>query len=434
MKLANPPNPARRVWLKRATITSLGITTISSIYATDSLKGIFMYAHQKPETAVMKWTIRFCTYSIDIDPIANSRLETLWADNWLKDAQGEEVARFFSGFGANWGMGSSDMGGTNPKGSRLPKTVHLSYYDYQEDRFYRLDAELPIDRIYNLFFEQPKIIDKDVNYGVVKPRFFELRFGIAPQGNIMLWASGYTHQVELQTYRAEVIPGMDVKSYNARLPVGTFTLNEDRWKELAAWDFKPETIELIKNGWRADPSWYMRYISVKFPWRHALAGNVSRLIELDSYQGSGEFETIGAWELSLYKVANVMRGIPETAKFWFNDRSGQRQYLWLEFNLRYRAGREADLHEVRAAFDQLFPGRQLEDNAYMPGDDDMATVEVTVGDDPDEISAALVKGATRIPLPVGRVQRFALQPGAHWNGQPTPKPEIVRLFQTGPGA
>src|SRR5450830_859100 len=80
------------------------------------------------------------------------------ASNWLKDAQGDTVARFFSGFGATWGAGSSDMGGTNPKGSRLPKTIHLSYYDYQEDRFYRLEAELPLHRIYELFFNEPKFV------------------------------------------------------------------------------------------------------------------------------------------------------------------------------------------------------------------------------------------------------------------------------------
>src|SRR5450830_1450418 len=119
MKPVKPINQQRRVWLTSAAISGFGLTIT-------------------PETAFMKWDITFCKYSIDIDPRANSRLETMWADNWLKDAQGDTVARFFSGFGATWGAGSSDMGGTNPKGSRLPKTIHLSYYDYQEDRFYRL--------------------------------------------------------------------------------------------------------------------------------------------------------------------------------------------------------------------------------------------------------------------------------------------------------
>ncbi|MBC3933503.1 DUF2931 family protein [Undibacterium curvum] len=428
-----PLNSQRRSWLLQASSAALSLATAAPAGAAEMLKGFFMFKQETPETAVMEWEISFCKYGIDIDRAANSRLETLWADNWLKDAQGEDVARFFSGFGAGWGAGSSDMGGTNPKGGRLPKTIHLSYYDYQEDRFYRLDAELPLRRIYELFFKQPKVVIKNISYGSVVPRFSELRFGIAPQGYIMLWASGYTHQVELQTFRAQVIRDIDVRQYNARLPGGTFTLNEDRWKELKAWRFKPETIERIKAGWQANPDWYMRSIRVKFPWRHTLAGNVSRLIELDSYQGNGEFETIAAWELSVYQQVAAMRGIPETAKLWFEDKAGQRHYLWLEFYLRQRTGAESDLHEVRAAFDQLYPGRQLEDNAYLPGDDDMSAVEVTVGDDPNQITAALVKGTHRIPLPVGRVQRFALKPGAHWNGQASPKPEIVRLFQTGPG-
>ena len=433
MKPVKPINQQRRAWLTSAAISGFGLTITPTTSASNFLKGLFMPPHITPETAFMKWDISFCKYSIDIDPRANSSLETLWADNWLKDAQGDTVARFFSGFGATWGAGSSDMGGTNPKGSRLPKTIHLSYYDYQEDRFYRLEAELPLHRIYELFFNEPKSVSKNSPYyGQAIPRFSELRFGIAPQGFIMLWASSFTHQVELQTYRAQIIRDIDVKSYNAKLPGGTFTLQEDRWKELKAWRFKPETIEKIKAGWVADPQWYMRHIRVKFPWRHRLAGNVSRLIELESYKGSGEFEAVGAWEMAIYQQTTAMRGIPKTAKFWFEDKSGQRQYLWLEFSLAKRAGREPDLRPVRAAFDQLYPGRQLEDNEYFPGDEDMSTVEVTVGDDPDQITAALVKGNQRIPLPVGKVQRFALQPGAHWNGQPSPPPEIIKLFQTGP--
>ncbi|MFZ6850224.1 hypothetical protein, partial [Undibacterium sp. RuRC25W] len=53
----------------------------------------------------------------------------------------------------------------------------------------------------------------------------------------------------------QIIRDIDVKSYNAKLPGGTFTLQEDRWQELEAWRFKPETIEksrqagsLIHNG------------------------------------------------------------------------------------------------------------------------------------------------------------------------------------------
>jgi hypothetical protein len=381
-------------------------------------------------TEVMKWEVTFCSYGVDIDPQGQSDLTTLWTDNWFKDADSHQVASFFTGFGAAWGAGSSGMGGPDKNGSRLPKTFRLTYYDYLEDKFYRLDGELPQKRIHELF--KKKIIDKDVRYGTSRGRFDDLRFGVAPRGNVMLWAAGFGNQVELQTYQAAELKGMTRKSYNASLPGGTFTLMEDRWKTLEGGGLKPTTLEKIKNGWVPDPNWYMRHIRVKFPWRHRLTGNVAQLIEMESYQGNAEAESVGAWEMSVYNLLNVMRGIPETAKFWFIDRSGQHHHIWLSFSLRERAVSESDLSEIRAAFDQIFPNRQLEDNDYLPSDADMATVEVHVSDDFKTLTASLVKDEVRLPLPVGRTQHFALNPWAHWPKQPTPEPAIRQLFQYGP--
>ena len=61
-------------------------------------------------TEVMKWEVTFCSYGVDIDPQGQSDLTTLWTDNWFKDADGHQVASFFTGFGAAWGAGSNGMG------------------------------------------------------------------------------------------------------------------------------------------------------------------------------------------------------------------------------------------------------------------------------------------------------------------------------------
>lgn len=388
-----------------------------------------------PETATMKWDVSFCSYGIDIEPRGQGDVTTLWTDNWMKDAEGQLVAKFYTGFGAAWGAGSMGMGGTSAKASRLPKTMRLKYYDYLEDRFYQLDAELPLRRIHDLFFRAPRIIDKDVNYGTVRPRYDDVRIGIAPNGHVMLWAAGVGNQVELAQYRADVLTGITRKSYNASLPGGTFTLTESEDRRLMLDRLKPETIARIDAGWRPDAMWYMRHIRVKFPWRHAMTGNVSRITELESYQGNAEAESVGVWEMNLYQQIHRMRGIPNTAKFWFHDRQGKRHFLWLEFCLRERAVSEDDLTEVRAAFDEMFPNRQLDDNDYLPGAEDMATVEVHVGDDFKRFTASLVKGNVRLPLPVGKTQHFVLEPFTHWPGNKTEEltPEERRLFQNGPG-
>lgn len=425
------PPLSRRRWL--AQVGALGAGLFAGAAQAQFFKGLFM-RNTNPETATMKWDVSFCRYGIDIAPRESGTIRTLWSDNWMKDAEGQIVAKFYSGFGAAWGAGSVGMGGLSDRASHLPKTLRLKYYDYLEDRFYQLDAELPLHRIHDLFIQAPQIIDKDVSYGKVRPRYDDVRIGIAPDGHVMLWAAGLGNQVELAQYRATVLPDMTRRSYNASLPGGTFTLAEDRWIGLGR--MSAETHERVKAGWRPDAMWYMRHIRVKFPWRHVMTGNVSRVTELESYQGNAEAETVGQWEMASYTQIHRMRGIPETAKFWFHDREGKRHHLWLQFSLRERAVSEMDLSEVRAAFDELFPQRMLEDNDYFPGEADMAQVEVHVNEDFSRITAALVKGDVRLPLPVGKTQHFELEPFTHWPGTKSERlsPELRQLFQYGPPA
>ena len=389
------------------------------------LKGTTM---NNPQTAVFKWDLSFCSYGIDIDPRASSRVGTLSSDNIMWDAQGLEVARFYSGMGAAWGLGGSIMGGPDRKGSKLPQRLLFSYYDYLEDRFYQLKTELPIQKLFELF-SQPGLA-RD-NYKA-RHKFQSMCIGVAPLGNVMIWVSGYTdNQVELGTYRAEVLEGMTPKSYNAG---GTrfFPLREDRWAELSGGRAKPETIERIKAGWVPDPSYYMRRIRVKFPWRFKLTGAVSRVTDILSYEANTESTAYGTWEMGLYQTVNTMHAVPDTAKFWFHDLTGKRHYVWLRFWKRERAVSEADLTEMFAAFEQVLGKRTLEDNLFAPNDADMATVEVHVGEDFQTITASLVKGPVRVPLPVGRTQHFALEPYAYWDGNPTPSAEVIKLFQEGP--
>jgi hypothetical protein len=63
-----------------------------------------------PETATMKWEVSFCSYGIDIEPRGQGDVTTLTGDNWMKDAEGQVVAQFYTGFGAAWGAGSGGHG------------------------------------------------------------------------------------------------------------------------------------------------------------------------------------------------------------------------------------------------------------------------------------------------------------------------------------
>lgn len=386
-----------------------------------------------PETDAFKWDVDFCSYGIDINPRANGLVETLADDNWLRDAQGNTVALFFTGFGAAWGSGASPMGGPPfDENTRLPLSLRLSYYDYVEDRFYQLNVTLPLKKIHALFVQQTMNKREERQ----EARFETLRIGVAPQGYIMIWATGLAagDQVELMTDRATVIPGMTMQTYLKSLGQTGFKLDPNRFRALSDARFTQEDIARIKAGWRADPIYYMRTIRVKYPWRYRLTGQARTMVELESYEGNSEAQSVGAWEMSRYQMLNAMRAVPETAKFWFLDPSGQHHHLWISFSLRERAVSEADLSEVRAAFEQIFPKRTLEDNGYLPSDQDMATVEVHASEDFKTFAATLVKGDVRLPLPVGKTQYFPLRPNAYWPGTDGPEPKMLKLFKEGPPA
>jgi len=126
-------------------------------------------------TIELNWGIFMNRYQLDM---GSTRIAPLEGGNWMKDAQGN----FLRGW---YGVTGTPMGG-NEKISRLPKTMRVSYYDYQENRFYQLDAELPQDTLYQLFQQRMAAIDSEA----IEQRFDTIVIGIYPQGHIMTWVMG----------------------------------------------------------------------------------------------------------------------------------------------------------------------------------------------------------------------------------------------------
>ncbi|MFG6449823.1 DUF2931 family protein [Roseateles sp. BYS180W] len=427
-----PTTTTRRRWLAILGITTLGTTP--ALQAAGLLDKLFKSKDpaMSIETDEFIWNISACKYSLDIELRGNSRVSTLMYGNRMMDASGKDVARFYTGFGAPWGGGSTPMGGDIGR-ARLPKTLELSYYDYIEGVLYQLQAPLPIERIHARFSEQT--VSHTKPYGQVVQKYDNIRIGVGPQGHIMVWlASVSGNQVELATYQATPVKGFDPAEYNRKLPGGSFYLTEDRFEEL----FDPvnrlskPTQERIRGGWRADPRYYFETLRLKYPWRFKLTGAVSQLVELAGRYANFEGQAIGAWEMAGYRTSAEMRAVPRSAEFWYLDKEGQRRYLGLRFYQKDRALSEPDLTLVREAFATMFGPRTLADNEAMAMEPDMATVEVNVGEDFKTVTAALVKGERRLPLAMGRIETFPVQPGAYWEGTETPAPEMLKLFREGP--
>jgi len=382
------------------------------------------------ETEEFIWGLRTSHYYLDS---GSTYLENIERQNWMKDAQGKVVAQWF-GAGNVWGKGGGPMGGDERR-ARLPKTLRTTYYDYQEDRFYQLDAELPLQKLYALFKET--VVSAGMSYGKVVPKFDTFMIGIAPQGHVVVWIGGRggDDQIELGVYKAQISRNMTVDGYNATKPAVPLTAN--RWDEMSdlgtyRTGLKPETVAKLKTGWMPELAYYLKQ-RTKYPWRYRMSGN-AHLLEIMEGQGNQEHFYVGPWMMGLYKSTAEMRGIPSAATLWFNDLKGKRHSLWLGFYSKERVAGEPDLGAVWDAFETVFPGRKPEDNDYLPGDNDMATLDIHVSDDLKTYTATLIKGEQRINIPIGDTQFFDLEPYAHGPGQPTRKPEVVKLLQNGPEA
>ena len=85
----------------------------------------------------------------NIDNKGHVDVEDIEGQNYMLDAEGKEVKRWFGTGGGSWGKGNIPIGGSKSP-ARLPKTVHLGYYDTVEQQAYTAEFELPQERIYEL--------------------------------------------------------------------------------------------------------------------------------------------------------------------------------------------------------------------------------------------------------------------------------------------
>lgn len=377
------------------------------------------------ETEEFKWGLSVSHYALDA---GTPRVETLQYGNWFKDAQGNVVKQFYKSF-TGYGWGGTPMGG-NARMDRLPKTMRLSYYDYQENLFYELAAEIPMRKLYELF--KQKTVDYSLDLGKPIPRYSALTIGIAPGGFVMLWADSGDgkDQVELAgPFQATTMVGMSVQRYNSETKPA-FPINPNRWEKLSDHALKPETVERLKVGWVPDNTYYRKQ-RIRYPWRYRMSGN-AKLLEFEEIQGNQEHFYFGPWQMANYNSMGAMRGIPSSATFWFNDDKGKRHSLFMRLSTTFRVNTERDLSAVWAAFETAFPKQELWQNDYAPSEDEMATVDVNLSEDLGHCTATLVKGSQRIDLPIGRLILLDLAPYAHWNGQETPTPEEIKRLVNGP--
>ena len=99
---------------------------------------------------------------------------------------------------AGW-QGDGAKGGQG--GSAIPAHIDLTYVAYAEKKFYHLDADLPKEKILEVFrkgyLTQSNEIDENGKKIMVPAHYDILTVGMAPGGMVVIWLSGNKSRVEI---------------------------------------------------------------------------------------------------------------------------------------------------------------------------------------------------------------------------------------------
>ena len=353
-------------------------------------------------------------------------------ENWMKDAEGNIVASWLKD-GDWWGGGTASGMAKKADFDRLPKTMRVTWYDYADDSFYQLDAELPSQQLLSELMQQ-KGIDTNLAEGNIQavPRYDTFQVGMAPKGLVILWLQGkYYYQIELAHYQARKIEGMTLEKYNQILSDGYGQMTREEWfqeEENNQKFYQPETIAQLKSGWTPSQDWYVR-LRTKYPYRFSMSGN-AHLDEYEAYYGNEESNFIFGFDRA--QDDQTLKAVPKGVRLYFHDKAGQRYWMEVKFHKgAYNSG-ERDLSAIQKVFETLFPNRSANDNDKPVKQEEFATMEFHVNDAMNSMSVDLVKGDKRISIERYGVNVQKLRPYTFYPNVPEPSPEQKRLIEYGP--
>ena len=355
-------------------------------------------------------------------------------ENWMKDAQGNIVASWLKD-GDWWGGGGGEGMGKKPDMDRLPKTLRVTWYDYADDSFYQLDAELPSQKWLYELMQQKAVFAGSGGNPIAGFRYDAFQVGMAPKGLVILWLMkrGGDYQLELAHYQARKMEGMTLAKYQEHYVSSTeHVVTREEWLKEEEVDkfYRPETLAKLRAGWTPTQDWYLR-LRTKYPYRFAMTGN-AHLDEYRVYYGNEEANFVLGYEIE--RENQTLKAVPKGVRLYFHDNAGQRYWMDMKFHEgAYNSG-ERDLTAIQKVFETMFPNRTAEDNDKPAKTEDFATMEVHVNDAMNSMSVELVKGTQRIDVKRYDLYVQKLAPDTFYPGVPAPTEEQKRLIKFGPQA
>lgn len=222
---------------------------------------------------------------------------------------------------------SSGSGGTT-----IPSFVELTWLSYAEKKFWKLETQLPTNKMLALFREGFMFKNSSKKDTIIQRTFDRIVIGTAPGGVVVIWLDGGLKRVEIGRYQAQETYVDKMKFQPVKDPKETQQEFFDTYYDIVV----PDTIKakIKKEG---IPFGLWDNYRKKYHWHFNCAFYKK---DQNTYQNidflNGEYSTM--YEEELAKKAFKNQALPYRADLVFNE-------YWCE--------NEFDDEEIMAAFEKI---------------------------------------------------------------------------------
>ena len=346
-----------------------------------------------------KFVVQFASESVYIDQVkqrnASVDMGVIYVENNFKssmvDARGEIVRLWVGGGGSAGGRGNPLGGEGLDYLTPLPVHIDTIYYVALEDKFYRLNVDLPTQKIYELFQKKfPTRMKWFDNYDNVPEHYNALLLYIAPQGHVTLMADGRGYREEITTFQAQEIEWDYYNEFfqTTGIPIDktAFMRNSERWRLLGR-DGSERVKDKLLSGWKPSSDWF-KSLQVRYPWNLTIS---SSNLEIEGY--TPEFITTETWDVlseNLQSDQTRLKPAPTVLYVWLKDKRGGERYrmklILIDPDSPNYAGEyftsyeSPDTNDLMSVFQRMYPQRSQKTNGQTVDISDFSQLNIEIDD------------------------------------------------------
>ena len=267
--------------------------------------------------------------------------------------------------GQNWGEGTGSYV-LNDEHHPLPRKLYVAWFSASENKFYEGLFEMPYDKIKEEFDKMWKSYPDKSAYAADRyDRFTDFIVGVAPKGDVVVWLSSLSQQIQIGRYKAKETTTITWEDFADMNGMGDGATRENYLRNITknAYPILIGKLEQYEQKYTWKP---------KIEYETNVSGQEIHPLKYRIEYFNGELENI----YTLYNKSNVYkkRSIPKKIIFRFktDDKS------------LYGTGFELDEEDIYKAFTVLTKDKELPLELVVKLDREMSILKIVLRNERDE--------------------------------------------------